>query len=68
MGVPFGGGEIMKDLTRESLERSDQELPKYERPQITIMTDEEVLKAFQMTALEISAAGCWWMTGGGSHH
>lgn len=35
-------------------------LPKYEPPRITIMQDEEVLKAFQMTALEISAAGCWW--------
>jgi hypothetical protein len=40
--------------------------PKYETPRITVMSDEEVLKAFQMTALEISAAGCWWMPGGGS--
>jgi hypothetical protein len=57
----------MNDMTNESSTRSDHELPKYERPQITVMTDEEVLKAFQMTALDISAAGCWWMTGGGSH-
>ena len=56
----------MNDMTKESLIRIEQALPKYERPQITIMTDEEVLKAFQMTALEISAAGCWWMEGGGS--
>jgi len=34
--------------------------PRYEPPRITVMEDEEVLKAFQMTALEISAAGCWW--------
>jgi hypothetical protein len=34
--------------------------PQYEAPRITVMDDEEVLKAFQMTALEISAAGCWW--------
>jgi len=34
--------------------------PPYETPRITVMEDEEVLKAFQMTALEISAAGCWW--------
>lgn len=46
--------------------KAEQELPEYVRPQIKIMRDDEVLKAFQMTALEISAAGCWWMTGGGS--
>jgi hypothetical protein len=49
----------MNDMTQESI-RMAAVLPKYERPQITIMSDEEVLKAFQMTALEISAAGCWW--------
>jgi len=50
----------MNDTTQESIKRSEAVLPKYERPQLTIMRDEEVLKAFQMTALEISAAGCWW--------
>jgi hypothetical protein len=50
----------MNDITREQIKRMEAALPKYERPQITIMKDEEVLKAFQMTALEISAAGCWW--------
>ena len=50
----------MNDMTKQSLNRVEQTLPKYERPQITLMTDDEVLKAFQMTALEISAAGCWW--------
>ena len=48
------------------MKRVEAALPKYEQPKITIMRDEEVLKAFQMTALEISAAGCWWMAGGGS--
>lgn len=38
------------------------DLPLYETPKITVMRDEEVLKAFQMTATEISAAGCWWAT------
>jgi hypothetical protein len=56
----------MNDMTRESMKRVEAALPKYEQPKITIMKDEEVLKAFQMTALEISAAGCWWMAGGGS--
>lgn len=50
----------MNDITKEQIQRMQAALPKYERPQITIMKDEEVLKAFQMTALEISAAGCWW--------
>jgi hypothetical protein len=49
----------MNDMTQESI-RMAAVLPKYERPQITIMRDEEVLKAIQMTALEISASGCWW--------
>lgn len=34
--------------------------PRYERPTITVMDRDEVLQAFQMTAAEISAAGCWW--------
>jgi hypothetical protein len=50
----------MNDITQQSMKRVEAALPRYERPQITIMKDEEVLKAFQMTALEISAAGCWW--------
>ncbi len=35
-------------------------LPVYETPKITPMDRDEVLQAFQMTAAEISAAGCWW--------
>lgn len=34
--------------------------PKYERPTITVMTDDEVLRAFQMTAAQIGAAAVWW--------
>ena len=49
----------MKD-PEKAAQSNEATLPKYEQPQITMMTDEEVLKAFQMTALEISAAGCWW--------
>jgi hypothetical protein len=37
--------------------------PRYERPKITPMDRDEVLQAFQMTAAQISAAGCWWTTG-----
>jgi hypothetical protein len=33
----------------------------YESPTITVLSDTELLNAFQMTAAEISAAGCWWM-------
>ena len=56
----------MNDLKLEGAMRADGELTQYVRPHITIMSDQEVLKAFQMTAVEISAAGCWWMVGGGS--
>jgi hypothetical protein len=59
----------MSDVSTSSKEPTSaarEDRPQYEAPRITVMSDEEVLKAFQMTALEISAAGCWWMTGGGS--
>lgn len=35
--------------------------PKYEMPTIKSMEQWEVLKAFQMSAAQISAAGCWWV-------
>ncbi len=56
--VSMGSKELARSLSEDR--------PQYEAPRITVMSDEEVLKAFQMTAVEISAAGCWWMTGGGS--
>jgi hypothetical protein len=34
--------------------------PKYEPPTIKLMSDEEVLRAFQMTAAQIGAAATWW--------
>jgi hypothetical protein len=37
--------------------------PQYETPKITPMDRDEVLQAFQMTAAQISAAGCWWTSG-----
>ena len=37
--------------------------PRYESPRITPMDRDEVLQAFQMTAAQISAAGCWWTPG-----
>ena len=37
--------------------------PRYEVPKITPMDRDEVLQAFQMTAAQISAAGCWWAPG-----
>jgi hypothetical protein len=52
----------MKDLSYETPATEQDDLPPYEPPRITILDDDEVLKAFQMTAKEISAAGCWWMT------
>lgn len=34
--------------------------PRYEKPRITSMDRDEVLQAFQMSAAQISSAGCWW--------
>ncbi len=56
----------MNELKFEGAMRAENELAQYVRPQIAIMSDQEVLRAFQMTAVEISAAGCWWQAGSGS--
>jgi hypothetical protein len=40
-----------------------QSRPRYEVPKITSMDRDEVLQAFQMSAAQISAAGCWWAAG-----
>ncbi|MGH7789275.1 MAG: hypothetical protein ACRERC_20565 [Candidatus Binatia bacterium] len=37
--------------------------PRYESPKITAMDRDEVLQVFQMSAAQISAAGCWWAAG-----
>ena len=34
----------------------------YQAPKITLLEADDVLRMFQMTAAEISAAGCWWTT------
>ena len=52
-------------MTDIAIERTGSEtraevLPAYEPPTLTVMEQDEVLNAFQMTAQEISAAGCWW--------
>jgi hypothetical protein len=52
----------MNDMTIEKTisEAWEAEAPQYEPPTLKVMDQDEVLKAFQMTAAEISAAGCWW--------
>jgi hypothetical protein len=37
--------------------------PRYESPKLTAMDRDEVLQVFQMSAAQISAAGCWWAAG-----
>jgi hypothetical protein len=49
----------MKNDEKVALETA-QELPEYERPTIKAMDRDDVLTAFQMTAAQISSAGCWW--------
>ncbi len=34
---------------------------KYEPPRIAVLSEEEVLRAFQMTASQIGAAAVWWL-------
>jgi hypothetical protein len=51
---------VTTDVRKQPTVETEVDKPPYETPRLTVMEDEEVLKAFQMTALEISAAGCWW--------
>jgi hypothetical protein len=37
-----------------------QKESRYEQPSITLLSEDELLKVFQMTAAEISVASCWW--------
>ena len=37
-----------------------EESTKYEAPRIAVLTEDEVLRAFQMTASQIGAAATWW--------
>ena len=46
--------------TKEASDVKTSARPVYKRPEITVMDENQVLIAFQMTAAEISAAGCWW--------
>ena len=52
----------MTDLSiAETLAKdADAQKPLYERPTLQVMNQDEVLQALQMSANEISAAGCWW--------
>lgn len=34
--------------------------PRYEKPTVTVLTNDEVLRAFQVTAAQIGAAAVWW--------
>lgn len=47
-------------ITKALGEKQSVEKAQYERPTLKVMQQDEVLQAFQMTATEISAAGCWW--------
>lgn len=57
-------GDTM-DKISESVEQAvaTDGRPAYEAPKITMMDRDDVLQAFQMTAAQISAAGCWWVSG-----
>lgn len=52
----------MNDLyvSKAIREAAGAQKPVYQRPTLKVMEQDEVLEAFQMTATEISAAGCWW--------
>jgi hypothetical protein len=53
------------DKVNENVEQDEATAsrPAYEPPRITVMNRDDVLQAFQMTAAQISAAGCWWTPG-----
>jgi hypothetical protein len=42
----------------------DDSRPQYESPTITVVSDDEVLRAFQLTASQIGAAAVGWSARG----
>lgn len=50
----------MTDLSISKTISEQAQKPAYERPSLKVMNQDEVLQALQMSANEISAAGCWW--------
>ena len=47
---------IAENIAKDATEQK----PLYEHPTLQEMNQDEVLQALQMSANEISAAGCWW--------
>jgi hypothetical protein len=45
---------------RDAILAPEDKTEKYEAPKVTVLSDEEVLRAFQMTAAQIGAAAVWW--------
>ncbi len=51
----------MNDITvAPDAQTLQMERPQYEPPSLKVMERDEVLEVLQVTASEISAAGCWW--------
>ena len=50
----------MTDMSIQKTLNASVQKPTYERPQLKVLSQDEVLQALQMSANEISAAGCWW--------
>lgn len=49
-------------MQNNSLANTIEVVPQaYEPPTIKVMSDDEVLRAFQMTAAQIGAAATWWV-------
>ena len=46
--------QALPETTEETVE---QQLPRYEKPRVTVMEEADVLKAFQFTSAGIS----WWV-------
>ena len=51
-GAPAAGSQAKRE--------QGNELPGYEQPSVRVLSEEELLDIFQMTAAEISVASCWW--------
>jgi hypothetical protein len=59
------------DVDRPAAAAGDEEGSREQRedftpPSVTVLGEEDLLKVFQMTAAEISVAGCWWGSCSGS--
>lgn len=57
---PEGGGVDRASSAARSATATREARGEFATPSVNVLGEDDLLKVFQMTAAEISVAGCWW--------